>query len=237
MLIQNEAEVPAGRVLEVLEHLKWEAEVVRMDNGDLLPPSFDGFDCLVILGGTMNVDDTQGYPYLESLRHLAASALNAGFPVMGLCLGAQVMARAAGAEVHKSRCGEIGWCNIGFTGEGLRDPVLEGLPSLFEVFHWHDDMFEIPESGALLAKSGQCPHQIIRIGRHSYGFQCHPEVTIGTVNDWLERYHQEVEEKLGPGGADRLAKLTAQKMPLYDHNCRRIFVNFFNIVKNRPGVY
>lgn len=227
-MIQNEAGVPAGRLLEVLDHLNWGAEIICMDEGGQVPLSLGGFDCLVILGGTMNVDDTQGHPYLESLRRLAASALSTGFPVLGLCLGAQVMARAAGAAVHRNKCGETGWYNVGFTGEGLRDPVLDGLTSPLEVFHWHDDMFELPENAALLAESVQCPHQIMRIDRYYYGFQFHPEVTTDTIMEWIENSHDEVEGKLGPGGAGRLARLTRQKMPLYHDNCRRLFINFFN---------
>lgn len=228
LLIQNEIGVPAGRLLEVLDQLNWRTEIIRMDEGGQVPPSLEGFDCLVILGGTMNADDIHCHPYLENLRKLASSALNTGFPVLGLCLGAQVMARAAGAVVHKNKCGETGWHSIGFTGEGLRDPVLQGLTSPLEVFHWHDDMFELPKNASLLAESIQCPHQIMRISRYSYGFQFHPEVTAGIILEWLEQCHDEVEEKLGTGGAGRLASLTTQKISLYHNNCRRIFINYFN---------
>lgn len=228
VLIQNEAGVPAGRLLEALDHLNWEAEIIRMDEGGQVPLSLDGYDCLVILGGAMNVDDTHCHPYMENLRCLAASAFDTGFPVLGLCLGAQVMARAAGAVVHKNKCGETGWHSIVFTGEGLRDQVLQGLTSPLEVFHWHDDMFELPENAALLAESVQCPHQIMRIDRYSYGFQFHPEVTADIILEWLEKYNDEVEDKLGPGGAGRLASMTKQKMRLYHNNCRSIFINYFN---------
>lgn len=233
LLVENEAGVPAGRVLEVLDYLRWETEVISIGQGGNLPRSLEGFDCLVILGGTMNVDDTKEYPHLETLRHLVAPAIDSGFPVMGICLGAQLLARAAGARVHKGKCGEIGWCSVDFSGEGLYDPVLEGVSGHLEVFQWHDDMFELPEKAILLAGSGQCPNQIMRIGKNAYGFQFHPEVTTEIIRGWINCFHDEVEERLGPGGAIRLINLTVEEMPLYHENCRRIFANFFKKIERR----
>ncbi len=232
VLIQNQLEVPAGRVVEVLEELKWGYEILLMEEGTGFPSSLEGLDCLVLLGGTMNVDDVAGYPYLEKLKHFTAGALEKGFPVLGLCLGAQVMSRALGGTVHRNRCGEIGWHEVGLNGEGLGDKVLEGIGSPFEVFHWHEDTFDLPGGAVLLASSAGCPNQVMRIGKKSYGLQFHPEVDEEIVLNWIERYRDEVEIKLGPGGPDRLARQTGEKMPLYRRLCRRMLTNYFRNIEN-----
>lgn len=230
VIIQHQREVPAGRVLEVLVELGWEAEVLLMEEGDDIPASLEGFDCLVLLGGTMNVDDLAGYPYLENLRLFTAAAISKGFPVLGLCLGAQMMSRAAGSRVHRGRFGEMGWCEVHLTREGQVDRVLEGIKSPLEVFHWHEDSFDLPPGAVLLGKSGRCPHQIVRIGEKSYGFQFHPEVDREIIMNWINTYRAEVENLMGPEGPDRLIRQTAEKMPLFHSLCRRIFTSYFRYV-------
>lgn len=231
VLIQPQKEVPPGRVLNVLEALKWEAEVLLMEKGCHIPSSLKGYDCLVLLGGTMNVDDVEGYPYLEELRSLTAEAMAGDFPVLGLCLGAQMMSRAAGHRVHRNKCGELGWCEIRLTDEGMEDRIFAGVEKKFEVFHWHEDMFDLPEKSVLLGKSGQCPNQVIRMGEKSYGFQFHPEVSEEIVLNWVKTYGSEVESKLGPGGAARLIRETGEKMPLYHSTCMRILTNYFRNIE------
>lgn len=237
LLVQYEDQVPPGRLLEVLDHLKWGAEVIHMEKTPEVPASINEFDCLVLLGGTMNVDDVKSYPYLENLRHLTSAALKVGFPVLGLCLGGQMISRAAGGKVHRNQCGEIGWGKVWFTEEGLRDPVLVGVESPLEVFQWHEDMFDVPERSVLLGKSQLCPNQIVRVGRTTYGFQSHVEVTEDIIFDWIESYHDEVESRLGPGGTERLARDTREKMPLYNSIFRLILLNYFNnILDNRDSI-
>lgn len=233
VIIQHQREVPAGLVLEVLVELGWEAEVLLMEEGDDIPASLEGFDCLVLLGGTMNVDDLAGYPYLEKIRLFTAGALRRDFPVLGLCLGAQMMSRAAGSRVHRRRNGEMGWCEVDFTREGQVDRVLEGVGSPFEVFHWHEDSFDVPPGAVLLGKSGRCPHQIVRIGEKSYGFQFHPEVDQDIILNWINTYRAEVENIIGPEGPETLIRQTGEKMSNYHSQCRRIFVNYFRFVEEQ----
>lgn len=230
LIIQNETIVPPGTLLESLSFLKWNWEIVLMEENIEIPSPFQ-YDCLVLLGGTMNVDDTTGYPHLDGLRTVTAEALEKGFPVIGLCLGAQMMARAAGAEVRRNSCGETGWCQVTISDVGLKDPVLAGVPNPFEVFQWHDDSFEIPRGAAHLGSSPQCAGQIMRLGKNSYGFQCHIEVTDDIVTDWIKRYYREVEEKLGHGGPERLIRQTAQNISQYNRVCGQVFINYFKSIE------
>lgn len=231
LIIQHMKEVPPGRVLQVLDHLCWGWEILSMEESQAIPYSLEGFDCLVLLGGTMNVDDTSVFPYLESLKQFTAGALSRNFPVIGLCLGAQLMSRAAGGTVYKNRCGEIGWSQVSFTPEGIGDKILEGVSSPLEVFQWHDDMLGLPAGSVLLAGSEQCYSQIVRMGEKSYGFQFHPEVDQHIILEWIEIYGYEVEEKLGPGGARRLERQTREKMPLFHRTCGLILTNYFRNIE------
>lgn len=231
VLIQPMKEVPPGRVLEVLEDLKWDVEVFLMEASDHIPASLEGFDCLVLLGGTMNVDDVEGFPYLERVRSLTAGAFKRGFPVLGLCLGGQMMARASGFRVHRNRCGEMGWSEVRLTGEGLKDKIFEGIGETIEVFHWHEDMFDLPDGAVLLATSGTCPNQVMRLGEKSYGFQFHPEVDEGIVLGWINDFGAGAEDSTIPGGAAGLARQTGEKMSLYHRICSRILTNYFRSIQ------
>src|SRR5204863_2879167 len=106
---------------------------------------------------------------------------------LGVCLGAQLLAKAVGAEVYRHRQKEIGWYGIELTPEALDDPLFAGLPSTQTVFQWHGDTFDLPEGAVLLAKGATCRHQAFRLGRAAYGVQFHPEMTLEMVGDWLDQ--------------------------------------------------
>ncbi|MFZ5643556.1 MAG: type 1 glutamine amidotransferase [Bacillota bacterium] len=229
LIIQNDAQDPPGRVLDVLHQLKWEIEIVLMGQEQKVP-FFEDFHCMVLLGGPMNVDDVTEYPYLKKIRTITADALEKGFPVLGLCLGAQMLSRASGCIVQRNSGRELGWCKVRLTEEGLKDPVMAGIESSLEVFQWHYDMFEQPNKSSLLAISDRCRNQIIRIGKLSYGFQSHIEVNLQIVSNWITSNYNEVESVLGPGGAEKLLQLTVERMPVYDAVCSSILLNYFRMV-------
>lgn len=226
LIIQNEEIVPPGIVLEALQDLKWQAEVVLMEERQSIPSPYE-YDSLVLLGGTMNVDDVSRFPHLDSLRRVTAEAVKRDFPIIGLCLGAQMLSRAAGAEVRRNSCGETGWCEIMLNEKGFRDPMLDGVKNPFEVFQFHEDSFDLPGNAELLGSSVRCPSQIMKLGKNVYGFQCHIEVSKDIITDWVNGYYSEVEEKLGQGGPERVLRQTAEKIAVYNEVCRQIFINYF----------
>ena len=151
---------------------------------------------------------------------------------MGICLGAQLLAKAAGARVGRSPKEEIGFSQIQLTEEGKKDPLFSGLRETVEIFQWHGDMFEIPLKGKLLASSKDCPHQALKVGACAYGFQFHIEITDKSIREWSEEY-------FGKGKPELVAK---QKAMLEDYQNKKaqfiriadkIYENFLGIVSKK----
>lgn len=148
---------------------------------------------LVVLGGEMNADETTRYPFLARERAYLRDAVAAGVPVLGICLGAQVLARAFGAPVARSPVAELGFRRLRATPEGARDPVIapfHGVP----VFEWHADTFAIPAGAVHLATGDEVSNQAFRVGPCGYGVQFHPEATLEGIAAWTARWEPEVRE-------------------------------------------
>lgn len=179
-VIQCDAEVPAGLVTRVLEECQLPWQLVRLFTDERLPLEPD---VLVILGGRMGVHDTVLHPFLRPLKALVRSALEQGRPVLGICLGGQLLAEAAGGVVTPRHCGERGLVEIRLMPDAARDPYLAGLPVTMQVFAWHEDCFSLPPRALHLAWSTGCPIQAFRIDK-ALALQFHPEVDAAIVADW-----------------------------------------------------
>lgn len=143
------------------------------------------FDLLIVMGGPQTPLKPLDYPYLEEEIHLIQAAVKRGLPVLGFCLGAQLIGEALGAQTEKSPQKEVGVFQIELTAEGSRDPLLRGLTTKFNVVHWHNDMPGLTKEAQILAFSEGCPRQIIRYLPAVYGFQCHPEATRLNIEDMI----------------------------------------------------
>lgn len=145
-------------------------------DGDSLP---EASQCagLVVMGGPMNALDDSGHPHLEQERMLIRGCLDLGVPVIGVCLGAQLMAAALGANVFEGPTGEFGAGTVTLTDAGKSDKVFGGIEGEVPVVHWHGDTFDLPEGAVLLAGSASYPHQAFRFGDNAYGLQFHVELT------------------------------------------------------------
>jgi GMP synthase (glutamine-hydrolysing) len=128
---------------------------------------------------------------------LIRKAVQLGCPVLGICLGSQLIAKALGGTVYKSDIPEIGWFQIDVTAAGLSDPVFAPLESPITVFHWHQDTFQPPPDAALLATSPTCRNQAFRWGRNIYGIQFHPEMTPEMIEGW-QRHAAACGEAVAP---------------------------------------
>ena len=167
-------------------------DVVRERGDELLewnvsrgppPESPADFDALVVFGGSMHVDQEERHPWLTGQYDLMTDALERGQPLLGVCLGGQLLARSAGAHVGPASRPEIGWFEIELTPAGKADPVLGALPERFEAFQWHSYAFEVPTDGVLLAENPVCA-QGFRVGEAAWGVQFHPEVTREMLEAW-----------------------------------------------------
>jgi GMP synthase-like glutamine amidotransferase len=168
------------------------ADVVRERGDDLLewnvsqgpPPEAPAeFDALVVFGGSMHVDQESKHPWLTGQHDLVRDAVERGQPLMGVCLGGQLLARSAGAHVGPASRPEIGWFEVELTPEGEADPVIGALPARFEAFEWHSYAFDVPPDGVLLARNPVCA-QAFKVGERAGGVQVHPEVTPEMLESW-----------------------------------------------------
>jgi GMP synthase-like glutamine amidotransferase len=152
-------------------------------------PELDGFDAAMVFGGEAQVDEEDAHPWLRPEKELVAELLERETPLLGICLGSQLVAGAAGAVVRRAVAPEIGWHEIELTPEGASDPLLGFLPDRFVGFAWHHYEWLLPPDGVALARSAACLQAFRLEHRPAWGIQFHPEVTLGDLGSWLDAWH------------------------------------------------
>ena len=173
---------------EPFEHLGRFAEILKQNNipfyyRDLGEPlELDGYHRVIVMGGPQSANDS--LPGLVAELKLIEQAVVRGVPVLGICLGAQLIAKALGARVYRNPEKEIGWAPVYFTAAAERDRVFRGIASPANLFHWHGETFDLPAGAEWLAYSDKCRHQAYRFGRNVYGVQFHAEITPEMIVDW-----------------------------------------------------
>jgi GMP synthase (glutamine-hydrolysing) len=185
LVCQHVAFEVLGTLDPLLRHAGFRIRYVNFGRHPHAEPNIDRYAGLVILGGPMNVDDTARHPHLLTELRLIERALALEIPVLGICLGAQLIARALGAEVRPNGEKEIGWYDVTLTEAGAADPVLGHFRPTEKVFQWHGHTFDVPRGAAHLARSPGCESQAFRYGRDVYGFQFHLEVDEPLIERWL----------------------------------------------------
>jgi GMP synthase (glutamine-hydrolysing) len=148
-------------------------------------PDISRYQGLVVLGGPMNCDQSDRYPHLHREIDTIQAAIASGKPVLGICLGSQLIARALGARVRKNPVKEIGWYDLYPTAAGRADPLFRRLGDHQKIFQWHGDTFDLPDHAQLLASSPDCRNQAFRYGDNVYGLQFHLEVDAPMIERWL----------------------------------------------------
>jgi GMP synthase-like glutamine amidotransferase len=159
-------------------------ERTRFHAGDAPPPA-DAYDWLIVMGGPMGARDEDRLPWMAGEKRAIEAALSAGKAVLGICLGAQLIADVLGAEVRRNRHPEIGWFPVTLSPDALRGPLADAFPPSFTAFHWHGDTFAIPAGAVPLGSSAACDNQGFLIGDRVLALQFHPEVTSAGMEDLL----------------------------------------------------
>ncbi|TAL01377.1 MAG: glutamine amidotransferase [Rhodospirillaceae bacterium] len=186
----------AFETLGILEDLfakrGWAFSYVDVPTADLA--NFDPLkpDLLVVLGGPIGVNDAQDYPFLTLELALLKKRLEADKPTLGICLGAQLIAKALGANVYRGPAPEIGWRPLLLTAAGHASPVKHLSADRTFMFHWHGDTFDLPQGAALLAGTETCLHQVFAWGNGTLAFQCHPEVRTRELENWFVGHTVEI---------------------------------------------
>ena len=153
-------------------------------------PAVQEIDLLVVMGGPMSVNDEAAFPWLVAEKAFIREVIEAGRPVLGICLGAQLIASAMGARVYANPQKEIGWFPI--TGAASQDRSLFGFPASMDVFHWHGETFDLPVGATLLAQSEACRHQAFQLGSSVIGLQFHLETTAESARQIVTHCRDEL---------------------------------------------
>jgi GMP synthase-like glutamine amidotransferase len=197
-VIENTRATHHGQVGVALNEAGLLIDVFRPYAGERLPQGPNGYAGLVVFGGEQSAVDDALHPYLPDLARLMRAWGEAGAPVLGICLGSQVLARGYGGANHVGTAPEFGWCEVRATAAGRADPVLSAVPERFRSFQWHSDTFALPPGAVQLAEGEAVAHQAYRMGERVYGMQFHFEASQAVVRLWAEATPGDVEE-MAPG--------------------------------------
>jgi len=185
LVFQHVAVEPLG-TLDAL--IRARGHRIRFHNFEREPdaqPDVDRYRGLIVLGGPMNVEDQDRRPHLKTELRAIERALEQGKPVLGICLGAQLLAHVLGAPVRRHRQPEIGWYDVHMSAEGRTDPVLGAAGDRLPVFQWHGFSYDLPHGATHLARTETCEQQAFRFGNNAYGFQFHLEADAPVIERWL----------------------------------------------------
>ena len=206
-IVENTSITHHGQVGVALHEAAAVIDLWKPWSGQPLPAAPDA-DALIVFGGEQAATDDHTHPYLPDLARLMAAYTQADKPVLGICLGGQLLARAYGGKNHLGTAPEFGWVDVTLTDEGRKDPVLSQVPQTFPIFQWHTDTFTLPEGAVHLAQNPTARHQAFRIGRATYGTQFHFEASRAVVADWYRRFPDRMEES-SPGWSEAFPTLAA----------------------------
>ena len=227
-------EPPAAFEDELRSRGLW-LERAELDEGEALP-DWREYAGLIVMGGPMGAYEDEAHPWLAAEKDAIREAAEAGHPVWGVCLGAQLLAGALGARVYPGERAEVGLLPVELTPAAATDPVFEGVPDSFPTLQWHGDSFDLPDGATLLASSPAYRNQAFAYKR-SYGLQFHLEVTPELAAEWGEvpAYAQSLEAIKGAGALDRLVadigEHAAETIPL----ARRLFGRWLERVVRVPA--
>jgi GMP synthase-like glutamine amidotransferase len=203
LLVQHSPTDGPGAIAAALSARGVPFRVARVDEGER--PALGDARALVVLGGAPCANDDPVHPFLSVSRALLGEALDR-IPVLGVCLGAQLLAQAAGGAVVRGGARELGWHEVEKTSDARSDSLFDALPGRFTPFSWHDDAIELPARAVRLARSAVAPVPAFRLGERAYGVQFHLELDASTVAEWTShaprplhgdtRAHIEEQERL-----------------------------------------
>jgi GMP synthase (glutamine-hydrolysing) len=262
VILQQVAHEGPGRIVPVFRDFGIRVDIRHLYKGDEVPRDLEEIKALVVLGGPMGVADvgSEKYPFLAKEVELLKRAVQIDRTVLGICLGAQLLAHAAGAKVHPNTkpgaspadppipVPEIGWHPVNFPFPGGTEPIVMGMHDGMNVFHWHYDTFEMPKlpapagappppapqpptGNALLSSTRACKNQAFRFKNRLFGFQWHMELTPSDVEAILSAGKEDVARVLGPDGESKIRIDTETNYRNYARLGDKLLQNFVQFLK------
>lgn len=225
LVFQHDPFEDLGFFAEVLERHRTDFRTIRLFHGETPYEDWGRVRALLILGGPMNVSDEDRYPFLRWEKTIIRAAIQDEVPVLGICLGAQLIAAALGTNVYPGPVKEFGWYPVSITPHGQVDSLLGYLPEKPIVFQWHGDGFDLPPGALRLASSVDYENQAFRVGKKIYGLQFHLEVTPPMIERWIDERSKDLAQVpyISP---DKLIADTQSYFPTLKYYAERVLTEF-----------
>jgi GMP synthase-like glutamine amidotransferase len=231
LVIQNNGKSELGAIAEVTGPRGVDAVLNDAERGDATPASDRGFDGLIVLGGPMYAHEDESFPHLPETVRLIHQFHGVGKPIIGICLGGQLLARAFGKPVTRHGGHERGFRRLVTTPAAASDPLFAGSPSAVDLFQFHEDTFDIPE-GATHLLAGNLPNQAFRVGATTWGFQCHFEITEDLWRSWHD-VSRDYIARIDPGFPERMAEEIPRHLEGSRRFCHQVTHRWLDLVAAR----
>jgi GMP synthase (glutamine-hydrolysing) len=225
LVFQHVPYEPLGTLDPLLKESGFRIRYVNFGRDPDHRPTLNGYAALIVLGGPMNSDQIDTYPNLMTEMEIIRKAVDRDMSVLGICLGAQLLARSLGGRVRRNPTREIGWHEVELTEAGRADPVLGGFANPQMVFQWHEDGIELPGNCEHLASSSASEVQAFRHGEHVYGLQFHLEVDESLIDRWLTVPENQptLRDEAGSVDPDAVRRQTARSITALQQLSRDTF--------------
>jgi len=214
----------------------WDA--VELDEGEPIPP-LGNYDALMVMGGPMDVWETDQHPWLLPEKAAIREAVrDRRMPYLGLCLGHQLLADALGGTCRMMAKPEIGVLDIELTEAAASDSLFRGVAPRGKALQWHSvEVVEAPKDAVVLARAADCANEAMRVGEHAWGIQYHVEITRETVPQWgcIPEYATALEKRLGQGSLPALEQAAREQLPAMRATAKRLYDNFKAAVEANAG--
>jgi len=221
LVLQHAACETLGTIADALQRAHVRTAYIRAFAGDPIPTHMDEAVGLILMGGPMGVYEQDRYPFLAEEMRLIERALAAGKPILGVCLGSQLLAAVLGARVRKGPQKEIGWFPVLLTEAARADALFTDVPPSFIAYHWHGDVFDCPSGAVSLARSELTECQAFRYGTNAYGLLFHLEVTEPIIAEMVRTFAEELREAGLSGEA--IIQDAARHLPELERIGQRVF--------------